>query len=43
MQLSVSGKHLDVGDSLREHAISAIAAKAEQYFGRAIEIGRAHV
>lgn len=37
MQLSVSGKHLDVGDSLRDHATNAISAKAEQYFGRAIE------
>jgi ribosomal subunit interface protein len=37
MQLSVTGKHLDVGESLRDHATSAIAAKAERYFGRAIE------
>jgi len=37
MQLSVSGKHLDVGDSLRGHVATAIAASAERYFGRAIE------
>jgi ribosomal subunit interface protein len=37
MQLSVSGKHLDVGDSLREHVATTIAASAERYFGRAIE------
>jgi ribosomal subunit interface protein len=37
MQLSVSGKHLDVGDSLRAHVATIIAASAERYFGRAIE------
>ena len=37
MQLSVSGKHLDVGDSLRGHVETTIAASAERYFGRAIE------
>jgi ribosome hibernation promoting factor len=37
MQLSVSGKHIDVGDSLRGHVTSAISAAAERYFGRAIE------
>lgn len=37
MQLSVSGKHLDVGDSLRGHATTAIATSAERYFGEAIE------
>jgi ribosomal subunit interface protein len=37
MQLSVSGKHLDVGDSLRGHVATKIAASAERYFGRAIE------
>lgn len=37
MQLSVSGKHLDIGDSLRGHVTSAIAASAGRYFGRAIE------
>jgi ribosomal subunit interface protein len=37
MQLSVSGKHIDVGDSLRGHVTSAIAAAAVRYFGRAIE------
>jgi len=37
MQLSVSGKHLDIGESLRGHVTSAIAASAGRYFGRAIE------
>ncbi len=37
MQLSVSGKHIDVGDSLRGHVTQAIGASAERYFGRAIE------
>jgi ribosomal subunit interface protein len=37
MQLSVSGKHLDIGDSLRGHVTSAISASAGRYFGRAIE------
>ncbi|MGQ0664245.1 MAG: ribosome hibernation-promoting factor, HPF/YfiA family [Pseudomonadota bacterium] len=33
----MSGKHLDVGDSLRGHVTQAIAATVERYFGRAIE------
>jgi ribosomal subunit interface protein len=37
MQLLVSGKHLDVGDSLRGHVTHAIGVSAERYFGRAIE------
>lgn len=37
MQLLVSGKHLDVGDSLRGHVTEAVAGAAERYFGRAIE------
>lgn len=37
MQLSVSGKHLDIGDSLRGHVAAAIAASTERYFGQAIE------
>lgn len=37
MQLLVSGKHIDVGDSLRGHVTHAIALSAERYFGRAIE------
>ncbi len=37
MQLSVSGKHIDVGDSLRGHVTHTIAVSAERYFGRAIE------
>lgn len=37
MQLLVSGKQLDVGESLRRHVSDAIAASAERYFGGAIE------
>jgi ribosomal subunit interface protein len=37
MQLSVSGKHLDIGESLRGHVASAIESSAERYFGQAIE------
>ncbi len=37
MQLSVSGKHIDVGDSLRGHVTTAISTSAGRYFGRAIE------
>ncbi len=37
MQLSVSGKHLDVGDSLRTHVGGALAATVERHFGHAIE------
>jgi len=37
MQLSVSGKQLDVGESLRGHVTHAIASSAERYFGQAIE------
>lgn len=37
MQLSVSGKHLDIGDSLRGHVTSAITASADRYFSHAIE------
>ena len=37
MQLSVSGKHLDVGESLTAHVQSALAAVVERHFGQAIE------
>jgi ribosomal subunit interface protein len=37
MQLFVSGKHLDVGDSLRTHVAGALAAVVERHFGSAIE------
>lgn len=37
MQLSVSGKHLDVGDSLRTHVADALSAAVERHFGSAIE------
>ncbi len=40
MQVTVTGKQMDVGDSLRSHAEAATAAIAEKYFGKAIE---AHV
>jgi ribosomal subunit interface protein len=40
MQVTVTGKHLDVGDFLRSHAEAATAAIADKYFGRAID---AHV
>jgi ribosomal subunit interface protein len=37
MQLSVSGKHLDVGDALRGHVASSIKPVVDRYFGGAIE------
>lgn len=37
MQLSVSGKHLDIGDSLTTHVQGALAAVVERHFGQAIE------
>jgi len=37
MQLSVSGKHLDVGDSLKARVNGALAAVVERHFGQAIE------
>jgi ribosomal subunit interface protein len=37
MQLSISGKHLDIGDSLRGHVTSALDDATRHYFGRAIE------
>lgn len=40
MQVSVTGKQIDVGDSLRGHAETAAAAIVGRYFGKAIE---AHV
>jgi ribosomal subunit interface protein len=40
MQVTVTGKQMDVGDSLRGHAEAATAAIAEKYLGKAIE---AHV
>jgi ribosome hibernation promoting factor len=40
MQVSVTGKQMDVGDSLRSHAEAATAAIADKYLGQAIE---AHV
>ncbi len=40
MQVTVTGKQMDVGESLRSHAEAATAAIADKYFGKAIE---AHV
>ena len=37
MQLSVSGKRLDVGDSLRSHVATALGVAVDRYFGKAIE------
>ena len=37
MQLFVSGKHLDVGESLRTHVADALAAAVDRHFGHAIE------
>jgi ribosomal subunit interface protein len=37
MQLSVSGKRLDVGDSLRSHVATTLGSAVDRYFGRAIE------
>lgn len=37
MQLSVTGKHLDVGDALRRHAESNLTASVAKYFDGAIE------
>jgi len=37
MQLSVSGKRLDVGDSLRNHVGKILQAAVDRYFGRALE------
>ena len=37
MQLFVSGKHLDVGESLRAHVGDALAAVVERHFGSAVE------
>jgi len=40
MQVSVTGKHFDVGDSLRSHAAETTQSIVERYFGKATE---AHV
>lgn len=37
MQLSVSGKHLDLGDALRGHVAATLAPAVDRYFGGAIE------
>ncbi len=37
MQLSVSGKQIDVGDALRQHVADALEAIIGKYFGKAIE------
>ncbi|HZB91231.1 MAG TPA: ribosome-associated translation inhibitor RaiA [Stellaceae bacterium] len=38
MQVTVTGKQMDVGDSLRSHAETATTAIADKYLGRAIEV-----
>lgn len=40
MQVSVTGKQMDVGEALRQHVSANIAAIVERYFGKATE---AHV
>lgn len=40
MKVTVTGKHFDVGDSLRSHAAETTSAIVERYFGKATE---AHV
>lgn len=40
MQLSIGGKHLDVGEALTAHVGSGLSAVVERHFGRALE-GRA--
>ena len=37
MQLTVKGKHLDVGDALREHVRQNLTQTAEKYFSNPIE------
>jgi ribosomal subunit interface protein len=37
MQLSVSGKHVDLGDALRGHVATTLAPMVDRYFGGAIE------
>ena len=37
MQLSVSGKHIDVGDSLRSHVAETLGQSVDRFFGGAIE------
>ncbi len=37
MQVSVSGKHLDVGDALRGRVIAELSAIVEKYFGTGID------
>jgi ribosomal subunit interface protein len=37
MQLSISGKHIDVGDALRGHVATSITPVVDRHFGGAIE------
>ncbi len=37
MKVSVSGKHLDVGDALRSHVESTLLAVVDKYFGNALD------
>ena len=40
MQVAVTGKHLDLGDALREHVTRRLEEVVDKYFDEAIE---AHV
>ncbi len=37
MQIKISGHHLNVGDSLRNHVTDSLEATVEKYFGQAID------
>ncbi|MFZ9633524.1 MAG: ribosome hibernation-promoting factor, HPF/YfiA family, partial [Alphaproteobacteria bacterium] len=37
MQLSISGKHLDIGEALTAHVGTSLAAVVEKHFGQALE------
>ena len=37
MKLSIKGKQLDVGDSLKAHVVSSLENRVEKYFNSALE------
>ena len=37
MQLSVTGKQIDIGDALRQHVTDALTDSVEKYFGNALD------
>ncbi|QEX20300.1 ribosomal subunit interface protein [Hypericibacter adhaerens] len=39
MQLTVTGKQIDVGDALRQHVAESLESILEKYFGRATDAG----